>query len=90
MILWYIEVALGFIGVNVIGFVGCVSKRKILRIGPKCPKGSNAMGIRTILRSRRSPMTVSPVVVMGFVFASDLLFFFFSVDVSRHWPSILL
>ncbi len=23
--LWYIEVALGFVGVNVIGFVGCVS-----------------------------------------------------------------
>ncbi len=25
VILWYIEVALGFVGVNVIGFVGCVS-----------------------------------------------------------------
>jgi hypothetical protein len=24
VILWYIEVALGFVGVNVIGFVGCV------------------------------------------------------------------
>jgi hypothetical protein len=31
VILWYIivVVALGFVGVNVIGVVGCVSKRKV-------------------------------------------------------------
>ena len=29
VILWYIKVALGFIGVNVMGFVGSVSKRKV-------------------------------------------------------------
>ena len=42
--------ALGFIGVNVIGFVGSVLKRKVSRIGPNCPKGSIAMGIFIILR----------------------------------------
>ena len=57
-----------------------VSKRKVLRVGPERPKGCNAMGIRIILRSRRSAMTVSQVVVVGFVFTSFLI----SVVVSRH------
>ncbi len=55
------------IGVNVMGVVGWVPKRKVWRIGQKCPKGSIARGIRTMLRSRRSPMTVSPLVVVPVV-----------------------
>ena len=59
--------------------VGWVSKRKVCRIGLKCPKGSIARGIRTMFRSRRSPMTVSPVVVMPVVesvLLLRLIFFF--------------
>ncbi len=73
VILWYIEVALGFVGVNVIGFVGCVSQRKVWRIGPNRPKGSIAMGINIILRSRRSPVVV-PVILL--VLFSRPIFFF--------------
>ena len=51
MIVLYIVVALGFVGVHVIGFVGCVSERKVWRIGPNRPKGSIAMGIRIMLGS---------------------------------------
>ena len=52
VILEYIKVALGFVGVNVLGVVGWVSKRKVWRIGLKCPKGSITRGIRTVLRGR--------------------------------------
>ncbi len=94
VILEYIKVALGFVGVNGMGVVGWVSKRKVWRIGPKCPKGSIARGIRTMLRSRRSPMTVSPLVVVPVVKLVLLLrpssFFHISVDVNWHWPLILL
>ena len=47
--------------------MGWVSKRKVCRIGLKCPKGSIARGIRTMLWSRRLPMMVSPVVVVPVV-----------------------
>ena len=71
--------ALGFVDVNVIGFVGCVSYRKVWRIGPNRPKGSIAMGINIILRSRRSPMTVSPVVmvpvILSVLFSRPIFFF---------------
>ena len=84
---------LGFVDVNVIGFVGCVSYRKVWRIGPNRPKGSIAMGINVILRSRRSPMTLSPVVVvpviLSVLLSRPIFFFRISVDVSRHWPLIL-
>ena len=85
----------GFVGVNMMGVVGRVSKRKIWRIGPKCPKGSIAKGISTMLRSRRSPMMVLPVVVVPVVESVLLLrlilfFFRISVDVNWHWLLILL
>ncbi len=67
VILEYIKVVLGFVGVNVMGVMGWVSKRKVWRIGPKYLKGSIARGIRTMLRSRRSPMMVSPLVVVPVV-----------------------
>ncbi len=67
VIFWYIEVVLDFIGVNVIGFVGWVLKRKVWRIGTRHPKGSIAMGIRIILRSRRPPMMVLPVAVVSVI-----------------------
>ena len=79
VILEYIKVAFCVVGVNVMGVVDWVSKRKVWRIGPKCPKGSIARGIKTMLRSRRSPMTVSPLVVVPvveLVLLSRLIFFF--------------
>ncbi len=79
VILEYIKVALGFVGVNVMGVVGWVSKRKVWRIGPKCPKGLIARGIRTMLRSRSLQMTVSPLVVVPvveLVLLSRPIFFF--------------
>ncbi len=79
VILEYTKVALDFVGVNVMGVVDWVSKRKVWRIGPKCPKGSIARGISTMLRSRRLPMTVSPLVVVPIVelvLLSQPIFFF--------------
>ncbi len=94
VILEYIKVVLGFIGVHVMGAVGWVSKRKVWRIDQKCPKGSITMSIRTMLQLRRSPMTVSPVVVMPVVesvlLSGPIFFFHISVDVNWHWPLILL
>ena len=57
----------------------CPSKR--LGHGPNRPKGSIATGIRIILilRSRRSPMTVSPVVlvpvILSVLFSRPIFFF---------------
>jgi hypothetical protein len=51
VILEYIRVALGFVGVNVMGVVGWLLKRNVWRIGLMCPKGSIAREIRTMLRS---------------------------------------
>ncbi len=79
MILEYIKVAFCVVGVNVMGVVDWVSKRKVWRIGPKCPKGSIAWGIRTMLRSRRLPMMVSALVVgpvVELVLLSRPIFFF--------------
>ena len=79
VILEYIKVALGLVGVNEIGEVGLVSKRRVWRSGPKRPCGSMARGMRTMLRARRSPMTVSPMVmvpVVGSVLLSRPIFFF--------------
>ena len=77
---WYIEVVLDFIGVNVIGFVGWVSKRNVWRIGTRHPKGSIAMGIRIILQSKEAANDGiasggGVCNVVHFVFASNLLFF---------------
>ena len=81
---------------NVVGVVGWVSKRKVWRIGPKCPKGSIARGVRTMLRLRRLPMTILPVVVMPVVESvllsqsRPIFFFHIAVDMNPHWPLILL
>ena len=61
VILEYIKETLGLIGVNIMGVVGWVSKRKVWRSGPKHPQGSITTGIRTMLQSRRLLMTVLPV-----------------------------
>ena len=49
------------------------------RIGPNRPKGSIAMGINIILRSRMSPMTVSLMVVvpaiLSVLFSRPIFFF---------------
>ena len=39
-----LKVVLGFIGVNMMGVVGWVSKRKVWRSGSKCPNGSITRG----------------------------------------------
>jgi hypothetical protein len=52
VILEYIRVAWGFVDVNVMEVMGWVSKRNVWRIDPKCPNGSIARGISTMLRSR--------------------------------------
>ena len=94
MILEYIRVTLGFVGVKVMGVIDLVSKRNVWRIGPKCPKGSITREIRTMLRSRRSPMMVSPVkgvpVVESVLLFRPIFFFHISVKVNQHWPLILL
>ena len=79
VILEYIKVALGLFVVNVIGIVGSVSKRKVWRRGPNRPWGSIARGMRTMLCVRRSPISVSPTVmvpVVGLVLLSRPIFFF--------------
>ena len=79
VILEYIEVALGLLVVNDIGVVGSVSKRKVWRRGPNRPWGSIARGMRTMLCVRRSPINVSPTVmvpVAGSVLLSRPIFFF--------------
>ena len=79
VILEYIEVALGLLEVNDRGVAGSVSKRKVWRRGPNRPWGSIARGMRTMLRSRRSPSSVSPTVtvpVVGSVLLSRPSFFF--------------
>ena len=61
------------------GVAGSVSKRKVWRRGPNRPWGSMAKGMRTMLRSRRSPRRVSPTVtipVVGSVLLSRPSFFF--------------
>jgi hypothetical protein len=58
IILEYMKVALGLVLVNVIGFVGGVSKRKCRRIGPNHPKGSIAKGFNIMFLARISPMTL--------------------------------
>ena len=71
--------ALGLFVVNVIGIVGSVSKRKVWRRGPNRPWGSIARGMRTMLRVRRLPISVSPTVmvpVVGSVLLSRPIFFF--------------
>jgi len=75
----YIEVALGLLVVNDIGVAGSVSKRKVWRRGPNRPWGSIARGMRTMLCVRRSPISVSPTVmvpVVGSVLLSRPIFFF--------------
>ncbi len=79
VILEYIKVALGLFVVNDIGIVGSVSKRKVWRRGPNRPWGSIAIGMRTMLRVRRSPIIVSPTVIVpvdGSVLLSRPIFFF--------------
>ncbi len=79
VILEYIKVVLGLFVVNVIGIVGSVSKRKVWRRGPNRPWGSIARGMRTMLCVRRSPISVSPTVmvpVVGSVLLSRPIFFF--------------
>ena len=79
VILEYIEVALGLLVVNDIGVAGSVSKRKVWRRGPNRRWGSIARGMRTMLRVRRSPIIVSPTVmvpVFGSVLLSRPIFFF--------------
>ena len=78
-ILEYIEVVLGLFVVNDIGVAGSVSKRKVWRRGPNRPWGSIARGMRTMLRVRRLPISVSPTVmvpVLGLVLLSRPIFFF--------------
>ena len=73
----YIEVALGLLVVNDIGVAGSVSKRKVWRRGPNRPWGSIAGGMGTMLRVRRSPIIVSPTVmvpVVGSVLLSCIVF----------------
>ena len=75
----YIKVALGLFFVKDIGVAGSVSKRKVWRRGPNRPWGSIARGMRTMLRVRRSPIIVSPTVmvpVVGSVLLSRPIFFF--------------
>ena len=79
VILEYIEVALGLVEGKDRGVVGSESKRKVWRRGPNRPWGSIARGMRTMLRSRRSPSRVSPTVtspVVGSVLLSRPSFFF--------------
>ncbi len=86
--------ALGLFVVNDIGVVDSVSERKVWRRGPNRPWGSIARGMRTVLRVRRSPIIVSPAVmvpVVGLVLLLRPIFFFhISEDVYRHRPLILL
>ncbi len=72
VILEYIEVALGLFVVNDIGVASSVSKRKVWRRGPNRLWGSIARGMRTMLCVRRSPIIVSPTVMVP-VFGSVLL-----------------
>ncbi len=79
VILEYIKVVLGLFVMNDIGVVGSVSKRKVWRRGPNCLWGLIARGMRTMLRVRRSPIIVSPTVmvpVVGSVLLSRPIFCF--------------
>ena len=84
--------ALGLLVVNDIGVASSVSKRKVWRRRPNRPWGSIARGMRTMLRVRRSPIIVSPTVMMPVVGSVLLYTMIERVQFSNNhlWDTVLM